>query len=260
MTDDQQGWTMSDITKTEARWKQTVVSEVIEYWIVVVYLASFLGAFTWYRRFVLAAHEITYLHYGTSVLEALVLAKLILIGDALHLAHRLDDKPLIVPTLYKAVVFSLWVGLFTVLEHTVVGLLHERGVAAGVQELMSTGKFELLARCLVTFCAFIPFFAFKELQRVLGVDKLLTLFFRRRGLHAPTCRADRHGTFPVSSITRPALNTEALNGCPEVIVPSLSRIFGRSWSVLMAIPAIAMTMSPRTTMSCPVIVAIRSPP
>jgi len=38
----------------------------------------------------------------------------------------------------------------------------------------------LLARCLITFVAFIPFFAFKELGRVLGEDKIRTLFFRGR--------------------------------------------------------------------------------
>jgi len=39
------------------------------------------------------------------VLEALVLAKVILIGDVLRLGRRFEDKPLIVPTLYKTVVF-----------------------------------------------------------------------------------------------------------------------------------------------------------
>ena len=37
-----------------------------------------------------------------------------------------------------------------------------------------------LARCLITFVAFIPFFAFKELGRVLGEDKIRTLFCRGR--------------------------------------------------------------------------------
>src|SRR5262245_37513193 len=56
-----------------------------------------------------------------------------------------------VPTLYKAVVFSLWVGVFSVLEQTIGGLLRGHGLAGGVAELRSTGKYELLARCLITF-------------------------------------------------------------------------------------------------------------
>jgi hypothetical protein len=171
---------MSEAIKTKAGWKQKIASELVEYWIAVVYLACFFGVFTWYRRFILAEYQISYAHYWVSVLEALVLAKLILIGNALRLARRFEDRPLIVPTLFKAMVFSLWVGLFTVLEHTIGGLLREQGLAGGFEELMSTGKYELLARSLVTFFAFIPFFAFKELERVLGVGKLRILFFRGR--------------------------------------------------------------------------------
>jgi hypothetical protein len=45
---------------------------------------------------------------------------------------------------------------------------------------MRAGKDELLARCMIMFVAFIPFFAFEELERVLGEGKLSKLFFRRR--------------------------------------------------------------------------------
>jgi len=171
---------MNDTNKAQAGWKQKFVSELIEYWIVVVYLACFFGSFTWYRRFILAEFHISYVNYGVSLIEALVLAKVILIGDMVRLGRRFDDKPLMVPTLYKAMVFSLWVGVFSVLEHTIGGLLRGHGLAGGVAELMQKSKYELLARCLITFVAFIPFFAFKELGRVLGEDKIRTLFFRGR--------------------------------------------------------------------------------
>ena len=98
---------MDDTHKATAGWKQKLVSELIDYWIVVVYLACFFGVFTWQRRFILAEYQISYGHYWVSVLEALVLAKVILIGDMVRLGRRFDDKPLMVPTLYKAVVFSL---------------------------------------------------------------------------------------------------------------------------------------------------------
>lgn len=45
---------------------------------------------------------------------------------------------------------------------------------------MGRGKYELLTDSLVTFFAFIPFFAVKELERVLGEGKLGELFFWRR--------------------------------------------------------------------------------
>src|SRR5262252_2894868 len=41
---------MDDTHKTKAGWKQKFVSELIDYWIVVVYLACFFGVFTWHRN------------------------------------------------------------------------------------------------------------------------------------------------------------------------------------------------------------------
>jgi hypothetical protein len=127
---------------------------------------------------ILAEYQISYANYGVSLLEALVLAKLILIGSALRLDRGLEDAPLIIPTLYKAGVFSLLVGVFSILEHTLGGLLHGQGLTGGVAELINVGKYELLARCLVTFFAFIPFFACKELEQVLGEGKIVALLFR----------------------------------------------------------------------------------
>ena len=69
----------------------------------------FFGVFILYRRLVLAEYEISYYHYGYAFFKALVLAKIVMIGDFLGLARRLRDKPLIVTTLYKAVVFAVWV-------------------------------------------------------------------------------------------------------------------------------------------------------
>jgi hypothetical protein len=164
----------------KAGWKKKLAHELIEYWIIVAYLVFFFGAFAWYRRLILAQYQIVYLHYGVALLEAMVLAKVIIMGDALGLGRRLGDKPLIVPTLYKALAFSLFAGAFTVLEHTVSGLLHGQGLEGGAIALIDKGKYELLASCLVTFFTFIPFFAFKELGSTLGESKLRDLFFRRR--------------------------------------------------------------------------------
>ena len=171
---------MNDANTKRAGWKSKAIREMTEYYIIFMYLAVFFGSFTWYRRLILAEYQISYLHYGAGVIKALVLAKVIMVGRALHLGRRFKDHPLILPTLYKAVVFTIFVGIFGVVESTIIGLLHGKGIAGGFDEFMSAGRDELLARCMVTFVAFIPFFAFGELERVLGEGKLGKLFFRRR--------------------------------------------------------------------------------
>jgi hypothetical protein len=171
---------MNDANTHGAGWKQKIVSDMIDYYITFVYLAFFFSSFTLYRRLILGEYQIGYLHYGIGLIQALILAKVILVGRALRLGRRFQERPLIVPTLYKSVVFTIFVGFFGLVEHTIGGLLHGKGIAEGFEEFVNLGRDELLARCLVIFVAFIPFFAFEELERVLGNGKLGKLLFRGR--------------------------------------------------------------------------------
>ena len=171
---------MSGADKKKGSLKEKVVHEVVEYWINVTYLTLVFAAFTQYRRFLLAAHDITYTNYGFAVIEALILAKVIMIGDVVRLGRGLERKPLIYPTLYKTVVFTLFVAVFTLIEHGIKGLWKGEGFTSGVVDFFGKGSNEILANSIVVFVAFIPFFAIKELGRVLGEDKIRALFFRRR--------------------------------------------------------------------------------
>ncbi len=171
---------MHNPDKIQVDLKKRVFHEMVEYWINVLYLALVFASFTWHRRLILAAYDITYTNYWVAVIEALVLAKVIMVGDVLRLGRQLDQKPLIYPTLLKTVVFSLFVGAFTIIEHGIKGLWSKKGFTEGIFDLIGKGHHELLAGCLVTLVAFIPFFAIRELGRVLGKGKIRTLFFQKR--------------------------------------------------------------------------------
>lgn len=164
---------------TKAAWKQKIIRETLEYWTNLAYLLLYFGLFAWYRRLILAEYGISYFHYGASFVEAVVLAKVAMIGGFLRLGRTLENRSLILPTLHKTVVFSLCVGLLGIIEHSFRGVADGKGLAAGFANFMNLGKYEWLAKCLVTFFAFIPFFAFKELGRVLGEGKIRRLFFQR---------------------------------------------------------------------------------
>jgi hypothetical protein len=129
---------------------------------------------------ILASHGIIYTNYWVALIEALVLAKVIMIGSVFRLGRGLERKPLIYPTLYKTVVFTLFVGLFALGEHALKGLWQGEGLTAGVAHFFAKGTHELLASSLVVFVAFIPYFGVKELGRILGEDKIRALFFQKR--------------------------------------------------------------------------------
>lgn len=160
--------------------KQKVAYELQRFLMVFIYLALLIGAFTTYRRLLMAEYQLGYLAYGYALIQAAVLAKLIVLGESLGLGERFYDKPLIIPTLYKSLLFGLLVLVFSILEHFIKGLIHEKDLAVIFHELERVGWDEILARILVMFVAFIPFFAFREAGRVLGQVKLFELFFRSK--------------------------------------------------------------------------------
>jgi hypothetical protein len=162
-----------------AAWRQRIIDGIVEFYLDFLYLAFFLVAFAWYRRLILAEYDIHYLNYWVPLIEAAVLAKVIMLGDLMRFGHGLERRPLLVPTLWRTLLFSLYVAIFSVIERTVSGLLHGKGPGAGLAELADKGRYELLAQCVIVFCAFVPFFAFKELEVVLGKEKLRNLFWRR---------------------------------------------------------------------------------
>ena len=171
---------MSNTIKTKGKLKEKLIHEFIDYWINVIYLTLAFAAFVQYRRIILAANDIVYENYGVAVIKALILAKVIMIGDVFHLGRGLEDKPLIYPALYKTALFTLFLGIFTLGEHTVKGLWQGHGFMGGITEFFEKGPHEFIANSLVVFVAFIPFFGVKELGRVLGQDKIQALFFRSR--------------------------------------------------------------------------------
>jgi hypothetical protein len=160
--------------------KDKVRHELIEYAFNVIYLAIVFAAFTVYRRLMLSAHDISYTNYGFALIEALILGKVIMIGGMFHLGRGLEDKPLIYPTLYKTVVFTIFCAVFTLAEHAIKGLASGDGVAGGLAKYAAQGYDVIIANSMVVFVALIPFFAMKELGRVMGREKIGKLFFRTR--------------------------------------------------------------------------------
>ena len=170
--------------EAKANLKERAVQEFKLFWVIALYLWLFLGSFTIYRRLIVDETGAAYLHYGIAVIEALVIAKVVLIGKMFGFSRRFEDQPLILPVLYKSILFGILVMLFGVVEHLVEGWVHKQGLWGGLRALGELGAYELGARSLMLIVAFVPFFAFWEIGRVLGAQKLAAMFFAKR--EAPT--------------------------------------------------------------------------
>lgn len=184
---------MSNTTDARSGLPQRLSHEMKQFVVIFLYLGLLIGAFNTYRWLLMAEYHIGYFVYGYSLIEALVLAKVILVGESLGIGERFADRPLIFPTLYKTMLFALCVLVLGILEHLITGFLHGKGLGGIFQEVVR-GRYEFLGRILIMFVAFIPFFAFRETMRALGEVKLFDLFFRRRAVASDPSRGPAPST------------------------------------------------------------------
>jgi hypothetical protein len=152
--------------------KQKVVHELGEVAILSGYLAFFFCALATYSMLLLDKFHIAYFAYGTAVVNALVIAKVILIGEALHAGTRYEGRALVHSAIWKALVFGLLVFVFHVLEEMIKHLIDGKSAVGAFHEIRLD---DLLSRSVVIFCTFVPLFVFRELRRVMGEDNFWAL-------------------------------------------------------------------------------------
>lgn len=148
------------------------------------YLWLLLGLFAAHKSIVLNQQNLLY-HQGFAVINALVLAKIMFIAEALHVADDLKQKPLIYPIVYKSAVYSLILISFHVLEEVLAGMWHGKPVSQSLSALSAGGLEEILVFGLIMFVVLMPFFALREIGRDVGEDRLFEQFFVRRDRYIP---------------------------------------------------------------------------
>jgi hypothetical protein len=155
--------------------KAKAAEEGRELLILFLYLAFFFCALAAYDMLLLREYRADDLTLAFALINALVVAKVILIGDWMHVGKRFEDRAIFVSAIVKAFLFGLLVFAFHVVEELIKRLVHGEGFAGASHNIHTD---QLLARSLIIFCTFIPLFGFRELRRVMGDEKFNTLLFR----------------------------------------------------------------------------------
>jgi len=149
-----------------------VKHEATEIIFVFVYLASYFCALSVYRTLLLEKNDIPYFTFGAALLNAFIITKVILIGEAARLGGKGESKPIIYSAIYKAIVYGAFVFAFHIVEEIVKMLFQGKAIAGAFHEMRLN---DLLVHSVVIIITFIPFFAFRELGRILGKDKFRAL-------------------------------------------------------------------------------------
>jgi hypothetical protein len=127
---------------------------------------------------IVVAREAHQAHFFAFV-NALILAKVLLIGEHLHLGNRFRDKPLLYSILYKCFVFTIFFIVVHILERVIAGVWSGRTIAQSFPDIGGGSLKRILSMGATLFVALIPFFAFREISRVIGPGELWSLLLSR---------------------------------------------------------------------------------
>src|SRR5450631_4447277 len=163
--------------------KQKAKHELKELVMIFLYLAFFFCALVTYSMLLLNEYHVKYLNYAFALINALVITKVVMIGEYAHVGKRGETKALFLSAIWKAFIFTLLVFAFHVVEEVIKRLIHGDAMAEASRNIRID---ELAGRCIVVFCVFIPFFAFREFRRVMGEDEFKALVFGKGESSHPT--------------------------------------------------------------------------
>jgi len=172
---------ISDETKRKA--KERAVSEFKRFVAIALYLWVLLSLFEIHRYAVLREFKLSTLSgykIGFAGINALVLGKVILIGQALHFGERFKDKRLIYSVLFLSAVFASLLVCFEVAEDVITGMIRGKSFMDSIPQMAGGGLEGKLIYGFMAFVVLIPFFLFTEVQRVIGKDKLRSLILQDR--------------------------------------------------------------------------------
>ena len=126
---------MSASQSSEPTLRERAKSELKELFYITAYLFVVFSALTFYKSAILEAQGVQWLPWGFALLKAVVLAKFILIGRALHIGEGHRTKPLIWQIIHKSIAFLILVAGLTVIEEAIVGFLTARRFGSRWQRL-----------------------------------------------------------------------------------------------------------------------------
>jgi hypothetical protein len=154
--------------------KEKIEHELKEMLVLFLYLAVLFCGIVTYNMLLLAQYQVEYWNFAFALINALVITKVIMIGDLMKLGKMHDDKPLLLRVVWKAFIYGLLVFAFHVVEEIIKRLIHGAEAAHVSREMHLE---QLAARSILAFLTFIPLFAFREFRRVIGDEKFDALVY-----------------------------------------------------------------------------------
>ncbi|MGE3872452.1 MAG: hypothetical protein AB7F74_05795 [Parvibaculaceae bacterium] len=163
--------------------KERAIEEFRRFTILFLYLWVLFGLFVLEETVVARQNDLSLLPHGFALINALVLAKVMLVTEDLDLARWLTGKPAAWTILYESALLTVLFICFHVVEKWAIGLFRGIGIAAGTPSIGGGGWLGLVVVALILFVSLLPFFAFKNVTRAIGARRMKEILFRSARFH-----------------------------------------------------------------------------
>ena len=160
---------------------ERAVTEAKELFFLTLYLFVVFGALVFLKSAIMEADGVHWGYWSFAAIKAVLVAKFILIGRALHLGEGMRTRPLIWQTLHKAIAFTIFVAILSVIEDAAIGMaVHGKSFSQSIADLGGGTVREMIATEFIVFLVFVPLFAFGALSEVMQDKALVRAFFVER--------------------------------------------------------------------------------
>jgi len=172
--------TTSAASEQKASLKTRAVDETKKFLIMTLYLWVFFAVLSLHKTLVMEQEHLDYQEQGLAIVNALVLAKVMLLAEDFRLGSRFfKDHPLVYSVLFRSLVFAIVLIGFRILEDAAIDLLRGKPLADSLADFGAGNAKGVFSMGAIAFVALTPFFMVSEMARVLGSDGLRQLFFTR---------------------------------------------------------------------------------
>ena len=156
-----------------------LIREVKSFAGIVLYLWVVFGLYVLNETIIMGKEHISFAAHGFALINAVVLGKVLLVAEDMNFANGFKQGPLVFPIVYKAFAFSVLFVVFHVAESELVGLFHGEGPVKSFPTIGGGTVKGIVCVIAILFVSLLPFFAFREVGRVIGEDRLWALLFKR---------------------------------------------------------------------------------
>ena len=163
-----------------------IYHQVIQFLLIAVYLFVVFAVLALHEEVVAAKNGIAYHFYGFAAINAIILGKVMLVAEDLNFANRFfrnlffTNGPLVYVIVFKSVAFTILFFVFDIVEEVLVGVFKGKTVAESFPNIGGGSPRGIFFMIVVITVLLSPFFAYREVGKVIGEHELHSLMFTRK--------------------------------------------------------------------------------